>query len=380
MLLVWAATRVLSTGLILVVAYLQGANYWTSSRPSYFEFLSFWDAEWYSRIFEHGYPTALPTNADGSAMQNEWAFLPGFPFLVRLLNFATGLDWKILAPTVALIFSFVAALLAFQLFERHVGARTALWAVGIFGLWGASPTLQAGYAESMGIALMAATLLLIDRQLYLASLLPTALLSVTRPGSLAIALMLALIFAHRWWHRDSDPDFAKSRWPLLLSTVISGLLGLLWSAVAWLVTGRMDAYISTELAWRSGYTGKTHFEPFVSWIIGFNWLAPGPTGWILLAGLIGLVVWSLFLPQTLALGLTMRTWMAAYWGYLFVFFYPQSSTFRILMPMLPLFALLALITAPSRTRSWLLGLALLVFQIWWLLECWMYTSPDFTPP
>ena len=172
-----------------MVARLQGDNYWTKAGPSYFDFLSFWDAEWYSRIFDHGYPTELPTNTDGSAKQNEWAFLPAFPYLVRLINLATGIEWKFLAPIVALLFSFTAAVLAFKLFERHVGNRTALWAVGIFGLWGASPTLQAGYAESMGIALIAATLLLVDRQRYLASLIPTAVLSITRPGALAIALM-----------------------------------------------------------------------------------------------------------------------------------------------------------------------------------------------
>jgi hypothetical protein len=362
------------------VAYLQGDNYWTKAHPSYFDFLAFWDAEWYSRIFDHGYPTELPTNSDGSAMQNEWAFLPLFPYLVRLMNLLTGLEWKFVAPMLALVFSFAAALLAYRLFARHLTSKQSLWAVAILGLWGASPTLQAGYAESLGLVFFAWTLLLVDRERYLASLLPTALLSVTRPGALAIALMLALIFAHRWWHRNTEEGFERMRWQLLTATAASGVLGLLWSAVAWFSTGRMDAYISTELAWRSGYTGKTHFEPFVSWIIGFNWLSPGPSGWILLALVVGLVVWSLLLPQTIALGLTMRTWMAAYWGYLFVFFYPQSSTFRILLPMLPLFALLAVATASSKARMWFLGTALSAFQLWWLLECWMYTAPDFTPP
>lgn len=379
---IFAATRIVSTFLFLLAASLQGENYWTKASPNYFDFLNIWDVEWYWRVFDHGYPNQLPTNADGTVQQNEWAFLPAFPLIVRLLSF-TGIEWKYLAPAIALIFAFVASLLLYKLMIRYTSNRIALWAVAFFGLWMTSPVLQAGYAESLGLAALAATLLLVDSKKYLLALIPTAVLAYSRPGALAVALMLALIFADRWWYsRSNRENFTTvEQLKLAAATAVTGLLGLAWSGIAWAVTGRPDAYLATELAWRSGYTGTQSFQPFVGWPIGFNWLVPGPLGVLLLVVLLALVVYSLFWRDTISLGLTMRSWVAAYWGYLFVFFFPQSSTFRILMPLLPMFGVMA-IAGSRATRSGrvLLVILLIALQLWWLLECWRYTAPDYTPP
>ena len=381
--LIWAATRALTTTLFVIVGYLQGANYWTPAHPGYFDFLNIWDVEWYHRIFDHGYPLVLPTNPDGSAQQNEWAFMPAFPFLVRAINAVTGIDWKYLAPILATIFGFIAAVLIYRLLTRVMPKHAAGWSLTLIGLWCASPTLQAGYAESMGLALLAGALLLIHDRKYLLALMPTALLSVTRPGVLALALALGLIFADRLWHARKNPsdfDFTE-RIRLLVAGIATALLGFVWSWIAWLATGRSDAYMSTELAWRAGYTGTQHFVPFQSWLISANWNLPGLPGVLVLVALVGLVVWNLFSKPMVALGLTMRSWTAAYWVYLFVFFYPQSSTFRILLPAFPMLAALGLSTQKaSRLAKVGIVVSFTMLQLCWLLTCWMYTAPDFTPP
>jgi hypothetical protein len=151
--------------------------------------------------------------------------------------------------------------------------------------------------------------------------------------------------------------------------------------VAALATGRSDAYISTELAWRVGYTGTQNFVPFQSWLISANWVWPGITGVIVLVILVALVVWSIFTKSVISLGLTMRSWIAAYWIYLFVFFYPQSSIFRILIPVFPMLAALGVSTAKaSRLGKAGIVASFTVLQVCWLLTCWMYTAPDFSPP
>ena len=366
-----------------MVGYLQGPNYWTGAHPGYFDFLNIWDVEWYHRIFDHGYPSVLPTNPDGSATQNEWAFMPLFPFVVRFVNAITGIDWKYLAPILATIFSFIAAVLIFKLLTRVVETRVALWSLTLIGMWVASPSLQAGYAESMGLACLAASLLLIHDRKYLWSLIPTAVLSVTRPGVLALAVSLALIFADRFWYSRKNPlEFAlRERLQLLITGLVTAALGILWSVIAWMVTGRQDAYISTELAWRAGYTGTQKFVPFQSWLISANWFWPGLTGVALLILLLCLLAWHMFSRPLMSLGLAMRSWVAGYWAYLFVFFYPQSSTFRILIPAFPMIAALGVATArASKGAKALILVVLAVLQLLWLLTCWMYTAPDFTPP
>jgi hypothetical protein len=382
-LLIWAATRALSTSLFLIVGYLQDANYWTPAHPGYFDFLNIWDVEWYHRIFDHGYPSVLPTNPDGSAQQNEWAFMPAFPFLVRAINAVTGIEWKYLAPILATVFGFIAAALIYRLLTRVMPKQTALWSLALMGLWCASPTLQSGYAESMALALLAWALLLIHDRKYLLALIPTALMSVTRPGVLALAVALAMIFADRFWYSRKTPsDFPlRERIELFVAGITTAALGLVWSWVSALATGRSDAYISTELAWRVGYTGTQNFVPFQSWLISANWFWPGITGVIVLVILVALVVWSIFTKSVISLGLTMRSWIAAYWVYLFVFFYPQSSLFRILIPAFPMLAALGVSTAKAgRLAKAGIVLSFTVLQLCWLLTCWMYTAPDFSPP
>jgi hypothetical protein len=235
----------------------------------------------------------------------------------------------------------------------------------------------------MGLALLAGALLLIHDRKYLLALMPTALLSVTRPGALALALALGLIFSDRLWRARKNPsdfDFTE-RIQLFVAGIVTALFGFAWSWIAWLATGRSDAYMSTELAWRAGYTGTQHFVPFQSWLISANWNLPGLPGVLVLVALVGLVVWNLFSRPMVALGLTMRSWTAAYWVYLFVFFYPQSSTFRILLPAFPMLAALGLSTQKaSRLAKVGIVVSFTVLQLCWLLTCWMYTAPDFTPP
>jgi hypothetical protein len=192
-----------------------------------------------------------------------------------------------------------------------------------------------------------------------------------------------MIFADRFWYSRKTPsDFPlRERIELFVAGITTAALGLVWSWVAALATGRSDAYISTELAWRVGYTGTQNFVPFQSWLISANWFWPGITGVIVLVILVGLVVWSIFTKPVISLGLTMRSWIAAYWVYLFVFFYPQSSLFRILIPAFPMLAALGVSTAKSgRLAKAGIVLSFSVLQLCWLLTCWMYTAPDFSPP
>ncbi|WP_158078029.1 hypothetical protein [Rathayibacter sp. VKM Ac-2630] len=83
-------------------------------------------------------------------------------------------------------------------------------------------------------------------------------------------------------------------------------------------------------------------------------------------------------PWTRRLDLFSRAWLAGYAVYLFAFFFPQSSTFRLLGPLFPLVGALAVPRSPLfRVVLVLLGIG---GQIVWISVCWAVDGYDWTPP
>ena len=390
-LVIWAATRLVSTALFFWAASTQGPSPWSfSGHPGYFDFLNIWDVEWYHRIFDYGightpgYSVILPTNPDGSVQQNSWAFMPGFPLLVRGLTLLTAgaIPWRVLAPTVSLVLSFALAVMIYKLFALKFEEGVALWGLTLFGFWATSPVLQAGYAETLGLLFLTGGLYYLIQHRYLLAVSWLVGLSITRPGMVSFAAMLFGMWIVRWFkHRNGQVFFTNTeRWQLGGLAVFSGFLGLAWPIFAWIVTGRMDAYTATELAWR--YSGaNAHLVLMDGWF-GIGNLLLGPHwGWAFVVFAVGLGVWVQFSKSVRKLGNELRLWNGAYFLYLLLVFNPQSSTFRILMPAFPLFAALAFKTRNlSPTSKWFVLVFMTITQMVWLAICWVFVNPDYTPP
>jgi hypothetical protein len=382
-LLAYAATRAVSFVLFLIAAATQGDNYWTKANPSYFDFLNIWDAEWYGKIFSHGYPSVLPIGADGAVQQNEWAFLPGFPALVKAFAF-TGIEWKFLAPVIATILGGCLALVAFKIFAAKLSDHQALWAVVLFNLSPASPILQTGYAESLGLLLTALVLYFWITDRFWFTMLAMAGLAFTRPGLAAFALAFASVWVYRFVRaRLGHRDFAiieALKLGLLALTALA--LNFAWPLVAALATGRPDAYVVTELAWRSGYPfNGGGLTPLLPWFSSAEYFIGGFAGQVLVVLAILAAIALFFVPQVRALGLELNAFVASYFAYLLIFFFPQSSILRILLPTFVLYGALAQawVSWPKFWRRATL-VALVVLQLGWLLTCWRYQAPDFSPP
>src|SRR6478735_4253605 len=67
--LVFAASRGVTTAIVLVLASAQGANAWTTAKPGYFEYANMWDARWYQIILLSGYPSTLPLTDTGQVAE-----------------------------------------------------------------------------------------------------------------------------------------------------------------------------------------------------------------------------------------------------------------------------------------------------------------------
>jgi hypothetical protein len=379
---IWLVSRGISTTLLALFASWQQKNSWTGRHPSLLAYSQLWDSLWYNIIAVSGYPSVLPTAADGHVAQNAWAFLPAYPLVVRSLMVVTTLPWAPASVAVSLLFSLGAALMFFRLMRLRLPAESAMFAVVLFCVAPISPILQVAYAESMQAFFLTLALYLLIRRRY-GLLFPVVfILCLTRPSGLAFALALALHIIQRWMSRGTDPFPTSERITAIAVTAFSLAMGFVWSIVAWIVTGSSSAYTDTELAWRAPYVGYGELLPFAPWVQGSAfWSAQwglGAFGYVLLVALVAGFGAALFLPSVRRLGSDLRFWSASYALYLLAVFFPQSSTFRLLLPLFPLLGAVA----QPKSIAYRVGITVLFVagQFGWLAICWFVAGYDWTPP
>lgn len=375
---VWALSRIVTTGILLWFAAQQQKNAWTQAHPDYLSFAQLWDSTWYYIVAVSGYPSTLPLTDGGQVAENAWAFMPAYPMLVRSLMAVTGLPWPLVSVFVSVAFSLAAALMIYRMLRLVLPADTTLFAVVLFCFGPLSPILQVSYAESMHAFLLATALYLLMSRRYVVLIPVIAVLALTRPSGLAFALALGLHIIHRFITRGRDPFPAWERTLTLGVMAFSALMGLAWPFLAWMTTGSMTAYTDTELAWRAPYIGYVDLIPFTPWVQGAGFWLPGPLGIVVLTVVVLGFFAFLFTQWARKLGPVLRFWVASYGLYLLAVFFPQSSTFRLLLPMFPLAGALA--QPRSRIYRVVLVATFIVGQWVWCYYCWWVDGYDWTPP
>ena len=382
-LVIFAASRIVTTSLMLAFAAAQGANAWTGASPDYFSFASLWDGHWYYIVSVSGYPSTLPLTEAGEVGENAWAFMPGYPALVGLLSAALALPYKVIAVAVSMGFALGSSLMFYRLMALRLPASTALFSVVLFCFAPLSPILQVAYAESMHLFFLIVGLYLLLQRRYWLLLPVIAVMSLTRPSGLAFALALLLHLIYRWVVRRTDPFPLAERIAIVVIGLFSAVMGVLWPLLAWAATGSPSAYTDTELSWRAAYVGYTELLPFTAWVQGAawwqdNWGWPAGAGIVVLVVLVVGFVAFMFTPAVRRLGVDLRFWVASYVLYLLAVFFPQSSTFRLLIPVFPLLGAIA----QPRSVLYRVGLVLLFIagQIGWIYIGWWVDGYDWTPP
>lgn len=295
----------------------------------------------------------------------------------------TALSWPVASVAVSFVFGLGAALVFYRLMKRVLGdGSAAMFAVVLFSVAPVSALFQLSYAESMYTFLLVLGLYLVVCRRY-GWLIPLiAVMALTRPSGLAFALFLGLHVIVRFVTRSRDHFPWRKRIEVSLIALFSAIMGLFWLTIAGLVTGDPTAYTDTELAWRSVYIGYQELVPFAPWLQGANWWLPPahgfPVGSVVVLLLVAAFALTMFTPPVRRLGTDLRLWVASYAVYLLAVFFPQSSTFRLLMPMFPLLGAVAL----PRSRAYRISMVVLsiALQIGWLLICWGVDRADWTPP
>ena len=134
------------------------------------------------------------------------------------------------------------------------------------------------------------------------------------------------------------------------------------------MTGDLQAYTKTETVWRGH-----DLVPFRPWF-DTGILLFGPTLGVL-APFVFVAVFGLAMtvPAGGRTGTELRLWCSCYMGYLLVFLHPQTSTFRMLLPLFPL-ALSAALVSRSRAYRGTVVAMFLLLQIVWIVWLWAWAQ------
>ncbi|WP_445156159.1 hypothetical protein ACTWLI_10555 [Arthrobacter sp. Hor0625] len=386
----YLAARLISAAIFMAAALHQGMNPWFPAKPDYWNFINIWDARWYGEALGNGYPSRLPTDEAGNVQENAWAFYPLFPLLGRALTGLTGIAPAASLTVIAMASGLAAALVVYRLFRELATHRKALWGTAFFATFPVAPVLQVPYAESLNLLLLAAALLLVVRRRYVWAMPVVLLMCLSRPTGVPFAAMVGLLFLHRLSmhagfrdrvlrRRDlpaagaptpasGGPSGTGGLWSLAALAVVSAAGAVAWPAIAWASTGDIQAYTKTETVWRG-----QDLVPFKPWFdTGVQLFGP-VLGLLAPFAFVAVFVLVMVSRPVAALGTELRLWCVCYVGYLLVFLHPQTSTFRMLLPLFPL-ALGAAFVSRSRAYRGTVVLMFVLLQIVWIVWLWTWTQ------
>ena len=104
----------------------------------------------------------------------------------------------------------------------------------------------------------------------------------------------------------------------------------------------------------------------------------GPLGIVVFLALLAVAGVILFTSPGKAMGHENRQFVLGYSVYLLLFFTPQTSTFRLLLPLFPLALVIA--RPSSWTLRWVVVVASALLQIWWVTALWSLGGSFSSPP
>jgi hypothetical protein len=371
--ILFVGARAVTTAFLFAAAQLSGPGSRFGEGANLTTLVLGWDAQWYWFLADNGYPSALPLTDSGAIAENQWAFMPVYAYLAKGLGLLVG-SWGAAAVLISLVAGYLACLVLYRIVRMRAEDETGMWAVVLFACAPLAAMFQVGYAESLFLLWLFLALWCVMRRRYGWLYLLIPLMAFTRPGILAFALFLGLFGIWRWISRRREPLRAPEAVHIVALGLLAVVTGFSWQVIAGIVTGDSGAYLATELAWRRNWLGGTAqgFFPFDGFVQGAgfwftSWGLGEVAGYIALAASVAAVAaLLLFEPHVKRMGVEARLWSASYLVYLLAVFFPQSSIFRLLLPLSPMWGAVAM----PRSRAWRFGIlaACLLGQWWWIFN------------
>ena len=352
----------------------------TPESPGYLGVATNWDGQWYRAIAEQGYPTSLP-RVGGEVVPSEWAFTPGYPFVVRAVMTVARIDFPLAAVLVSLVCGALAVTLLHGMVRRWLDDFAAGTLVLGLCCFPAAPVLQVAYTESMALLVVVLALRALEQRHYGQLVLWAAVLAFTRPVLLPLGLLAGLVWLARW-RRRHDEDFPLAeRWRSAAAIACCGALVGAWPLVAGIVTGERSAFTDTMASWP---TNKEFGDATVNWL---TLTAREPLAWgLVVLPVLALVLWAAFRRPSRPIPGAVRWWGPVYMLYILAATKPSAGLLRyLLVAIFPTMPFLE-VEASARTRADKVvrlvlvgGLAVagLVGQYYWVMRIFtIQQAPD----
>jgi hypothetical protein len=250
-------------GLALLGLLLRFAVYmqvgWDPKPHMFADGICRWDCEWYVNIATNGYdPYPVPGMIDAG----NWAFFPLYPLIVGVLHRLSAVPVMVIATAVSILFSGLAAVIAWPLLEKNLKAYTLYCAFLLCGP--VSIYFTTFYTEVLFVLLSNCLFLALKRTNYIAAGASAALLSATRiVGVFAVIAIVVQFISDRLGQGEKwrTLPMAALKSPELILAVFVAPLGLFaYMAYLHFYIGDALAFSHVQRAW-----GRVSGNPLVYW-------------------------------------------------------------------------------------------------------------------
>lgn len=263
-----------------------------------------WDGEYYQLIASDGYGSTGPyTGEEGAYVaRRSYFFPPGYPTTVGVLMRLLNTDFAVTAVAVSLVCGAIAMVLIHRLALPHVGELGAACLVALTSTWVSAPIFHTAHSEGLSMALLAGTLLALDRRRPWVAALFVVPLALTRLVTPPLALVVLVLYC-TLWRRDRPSLTRRELWGAAVMTALCLSSAFAWTAIQALMGGDVSA--DRVASYDKVYSG--------GWVQGLAQMSPvlGILP-VLVLGMVSRLVWL----RRDFWGVTLSSWAVAYPAYI----------------------------------------------------------------
>lgn len=150
------------------------------------------DGQWYIGIAQHGYAHGVTSRADGTPVNNNLAFFPAFPLLLRAVAALPGMTPVHAGVAISVLAAMAAAWAIYRIGELLGGRRIGLLLVMLWSTEPAAIVLSMVYTEALFVALAAWSMLALLRGRWVLAGALCALSGLARSTAPALALAIGV--------------------------------------------------------------------------------------------------------------------------------------------------------------------------------------------
>ena len=244
---------------ILIQPYLNYDYVWVYSNFVWLDIWGVWDTGWYLDIAGNGYDMVRKTSGPIAGQAN-WAFFPAYPMITAFISQLTGLSPFAAMIAVSNLCFLVALVILWRETADEFGRSAARATVALLCLTPGSYVFSSGYAESLFLLVVSATLALARRRRWVAAGLAAGIAALTRNTGIGLVLPIILLGGKQLVPlisgnggripSDKRRSYTNEAWRIAASISIPMIALIGFGAFLYIRAGDPLAFVSIQDAWQ----------------------------------------------------------------------------------------------------------------------------------